>query len=246
MDLGPGGFGPGTTECTPTGTAQDGGTCVAASGTTPAHFIPDDCAAMGYFTAKCCRCDAAASGCDANGRADISGGVAAVCETCSATTVTTFCDGQYTTQLECSLQRAGAFTTQGPGGNFSHENLSAYDFDCPLNTEIYPAVAGRVSDVWTDANGAHVVEITDSAGRRWWYAHFSDSGWPVVSVGQQVALSDRIGSANCTGFCTGDHVHIEIRNAGSVSEITNALDDIGWTLDLTPSGVSGHDMQDRA
>jgi murein DD-endopeptidase MepM/ murein hydrolase activator NlpD len=41
------------------------------------------------------------------------------------------------------------------------------------------------------------------------YAHLSR---PLARVGEQVLQGERIGIAGCTGWCTGTHVHFELRH----------------------------------
>jgi murein DD-endopeptidase MepM/ murein hydrolase activator NlpD len=57
----------------------------------------------------------------------------------------------------------------------------------------------------------NVVEIADGRGYTSLYAHLS--GWR-VRVGEQVAVGQRLGTAGCTGWCTGTHLHFEMRLRG--------------------------------
>ena len=41
------------------------------------------------------------------------------------------------------------------------------------------------------------------------YAHLSRA---TVRVGQRVSAGDRLGDAGCTGWCTGTHLHFELRD----------------------------------
>ena len=52
-----------------------------------------------------------------------------------------------------------------------------------------------------------------SLGRGWvaLYAHLA--GWR-VRVGEQVSAGQRLGTAGCTGWCTGTHLHFELRHFG--------------------------------
>jgi len=52
-----------------------------------------------------------------------------------------------------------------------------------------------------------------SLGNGWvaLYAHLA--GWR-VRVGEQVAAGQRLGTAGCTGWCTGTHLHFELRRFG--------------------------------
>jgi murein DD-endopeptidase MepM/ murein hydrolase activator NlpD len=57
----------------------------------------------------------------------------------------------------------------------------------------------------------NVVEIADGRGFTSLYAHLS--GWR-VRVGQVVVQGQRLGTAGCTGWCTGTHLHFEMRLRG--------------------------------
>ena len=54
-----------------------------------------------------------------------------------------------------------------------------------------------------------VVLVQHRAGYATLYAHLSR---PLARVGEQVLQGDRIGIAGCTGWCTGTHVHFELRH----------------------------------
>ncbi len=56
-----------------------------------------------------------------------------------------------------------------------------------------------------------IVEVDVGAGYETLYAHLAR---PLVRVGAEVATGERIGVAGCTGFCTGTHLHFELRRAG--------------------------------
>ena len=61
------------------------------------------------------------------------------------------------------------------------------------------------------AGYGNVVEIAESRGYSTLYAHLS--GWR-VRVGDYVWAGERIGTAGCTGWCTGTHLHFEMRLRG--------------------------------
>jgi murein DD-endopeptidase MepM/ murein hydrolase activator NlpD len=44
------------------------------------------------------------------------------------------------------------------------------------------------------------------------YAHLSSVG---VQIGQTVATGQKLGLAGCTGWCTGTHLHFELRDIGT-------------------------------
>ena len=57
----------------------------------------------------------------------------------------------------------------------------------------------------------NVVEIADGRGFTSLYAHLA--GWR-VRVGEQVFQGQWLGTAGCTGWCTGRHLHFEMRLRG--------------------------------
>jgi murein DD-endopeptidase MepM/ murein hydrolase activator NlpD len=57
-----------------------------------------------------------------------------------------------------------------------------------------------------------VVLVDMGSGLEALYAHLSSVG---VKVGQQVSSGQRLGLAGCTGYCTGTHLHFEVRTQGT-------------------------------
>ena len=57
----------------------------------------------------------------------------------------------------------------------------------------------------------NIVQIADGRGFTSLYAHLS--GWR-VRVGEPVLQGQWIGTAGCTGWCTGTHLHFEMRLRG--------------------------------
>jgi murein DD-endopeptidase MepM/ murein hydrolase activator NlpD len=57
----------------------------------------------------------------------------------------------------------------------------------------------------------NIVEIADGRGFTSLYAHLA--GWR-VRLGEQIAQGQRLGTAGCTGWCTGTHLHFEMRLRG--------------------------------
>ncbi|HEX2296513.1 MAG TPA: M23 family metallopeptidase, partial [Actinomycetota bacterium] len=52
------------------------------------------------------------------------------------------------------------------------------------------------------------------------YAHLSSFA---VSAGQTVSQGQVVGNVGCTGSCTGDHLHFEVRVGGSPVDPLNYL-----------------------
>jgi murein DD-endopeptidase MepM/ murein hydrolase activator NlpD len=57
----------------------------------------------------------------------------------------------------------------------------------------------------------NIVEVADGRGYTSLYAHLA--GWR-VRVGERVWQGQRLGTAGCTGWCTGTHLHFEMRLRG--------------------------------
>jgi murein DD-endopeptidase MepM/ murein hydrolase activator NlpD len=102
----------------------------------------------------------------------------------------------------------GAITTRFGAG---HPGI---DIGSLRSLEISAAQAGTVVAVGQPRGFegyGNVVEIDDGHGFTSLYAHLA--GWR-VRVGQQVWPGDRLGTAGCTGWCTGTHLHFEMRRTG--------------------------------
>jgi murein DD-endopeptidase MepM/ murein hydrolase activator NlpD len=96
------------------------------------------------------------------------------------------------------------------------------------------AASGRVS-----ATGAlagyegygYVVVVDVGGGYTTLYAHLAR---PIARVGALVARGETIGIAGCTGWCSGTHLHFELRDHGQ------AVDPMSlFPLGYTPSLIQG-------
>jgi murein DD-endopeptidase MepM/ murein hydrolase activator NlpD len=74
-----------------------------------------------------------------------------------------------------------------------------------------PGVVIRVGRPRGYEGYGNVVEIADGRGFTSLYAHLS--GWR-VQVGERVLQGQWLGTAGCTGWCTGTHLHFEMRLRG--------------------------------
>ena len=83
----------------------------------------------------------------------------------------------------------------------------------PEGTPIHAAAAGTVIYCgWESGYGNLVVSSTHHNGLATAYGHQSRIA---VSCSQDVAQGDVIGYSGCTGFCTGPHLHFEVRVNGA-------------------------------
>ena len=86
------------------------------------------------------------------------------------------------------------------------------DIGVPTGTPIHAAAAGKV--IWCGwmSGYGNLVMIDHGGGLASLYGHQSRIA---ASCGESVAQGQLIGYIGCTGFCTGPHLHFEIRVNGS-------------------------------
>ncbi|MCH8821661.1 peptidoglycan DD-metalloendopeptidase family protein [Patescibacteria group bacterium] len=87
------------------------------------------------------------------------------------------------------------------------------DIGAAYGTPVYAAGSGRVitASPYGSGFGIHVF-IDHGNGYITAYAHMSSMK---VNVGQNVAKGQLIGAVGCSGFCTGSHLHFEVRRNGA-------------------------------
>ncbi|MBN1485909.1 MAG: peptidoglycan DD-metalloendopeptidase family protein [Chloroflexia bacterium] len=87
------------------------------------------------------------------------------------------------------------------------------DIAAPWSTALYSSAAGTVSYAGWRGNMGYMVEIDHGEGWVTRYGHMCQ--FPEVGTGQWVERGQLIGFMGCTGYCTGSHVHFEIRYEGN-------------------------------
>jgi murein DD-endopeptidase MepM/ murein hydrolase activator NlpD len=87
------------------------------------------------------------------------------------------------------------------------------DIGADYGAGVYAAGAGRVitASPYGSGFGMHIF-IDHGNGYITAYAHMSALK---VNVGQNVSKGQLIGAVGCSGFCTGSHLHFEVRRGGS-------------------------------
>ena len=86
------------------------------------------------------------------------------------------------------------------------------DIGVPTGTPIHAAAAGTVVYCGWEEGYGNLVVIDHHNGLATAYGHQTRVA---VTCGQNVSQGDVIGYSGCTGFCTGPHVHFEVRVNGS-------------------------------
>jgi murein DD-endopeptidase MepM/ murein hydrolase activator NlpD len=94
------------------------------------------------------------------------------------------------------------------------------DIAAPAGTTIRAARKGTV--LWTGYRGAYgLIAIVDhGSSLATLYAHMSRV---YVRPGERIGTLDSVGAIGCTGWCTGPHVHFEVRIQGSPTNPINWL-----------------------
>jgi murein DD-endopeptidase MepM/ murein hydrolase activator NlpD len=89
---------------------------------------------------------------------------------------------------------------------------SGIDIGAAHGTAVAAAGSGQVTlTVYGDYGYGNYIVIRHSDGTQTLYAHLSAI---YVSVGQYVGQGEIIGAVGCTGWCTGNHLHFEVKVGG--------------------------------
>jgi hypothetical protein len=108
---------------------------------------------------------------------------------------------------------------QGAHGSFSHSaDNTRYDIDLDtsnsIDDEVYANASGIAyvhTESATSGFGYHV-NIDVGNGQYVVIAHLSDI---FIRDGMEVAVGELIGYEGCTGFCTGDHIHVGLHEGSA-------------------------------
>ncbi len=112
-------------------------------------------------------------------------------------------------------------------GGRSHQGQDVF---APAGTPLVAAGEAEVVQAGgaDDGRGNHVALYDERRDRTYVYFHMSAA--PRVEVGEKVVAGRRVGSVGCTGSCSGDHLHFEIRRGeGADGEALDPLEVMrGW------------------
>ncbi len=105
----------------------------------------------------------------------------------------------------------------GPRWGRMHTGI---DIDGTSGQPVVASKAGRVIVASSYGGYGNAVVIDHGGGVTTLYAHLSGYN---VSMGQSVSQGAVVGYVGCTGSCTGDHLHFEVRVNGSPQDPLNYL-----------------------
>ncbi len=89
---------------------------------------------------------------------------------------------------------------------------SGIDIGAAAGTSVGAAASGKVVlAAYSNYGYGNYVIVRHADGSETLYAHLSRI---YVSLGQQVGQGEAIGAVGCTGWCTGPHLHFEVRIGG--------------------------------
>jgi murein DD-endopeptidase MepM/ murein hydrolase activator NlpD len=115
-------------------------------------------------------------------------------------------------QLELDWPADGRLNSPfGWDGNRPHSGI---DIGVLRSLDVRAADRGVVTRVgWVNGYEGYgmIVEVHLNARFSTLYAHLSNA---TVQPGQLVSAGERLGIAGCTGWCTGTHLHFELRYRG--------------------------------
>jgi murein DD-endopeptidase MepM/ murein hydrolase activator NlpD len=116
--------------------------------------------------------------------------------------------------LQLTLEWPAQGTVTTPFGFTEGRYHPGLDIGILRSLSVRAASPGRVRLVGTPTgfSGYGSVVLVDTLGSfQMLYAHLASVG---VRQGQWVAAGEPLGVAGCTGWCTGTHLHFEVRQSG--------------------------------
>jgi murein DD-endopeptidase MepM/ murein hydrolase activator NlpD len=115
-------------------------------------------------------------------------------------------------QLEFSWPADGTITSPfGRDGARWHSGLDIGILRSLDVTAASPGIVTRVGYQRGYEGYGEVVAVNVGDGYSLLYAHLAATG---VKVGDYVTAGERIATAGCTGWCSGTHLHFELRHRG--------------------------------
>ena len=96
------------------------------------------------------------------------------------------------------------------GNNRGDHIHAGQDVFAPAGTKLVAIRDGVVVEAGSDGGrGNYAYIYSPKANETYGYFHMLEA--PHVRQGQKVRAGERVGSLGCTGSCSGDHLHFEVR-----------------------------------
>ena len=106
---------------------------------------------------------------------------------------------------------------------------SGHDMFAPAGTPLVAVTDGVIADAGSDGGQGNYVHLYDpESDRTYIYMHMVQPSQ--YETGEKVEAGVELGGVGCTGSCSGDHLHFEIRDGkGMAGEAHDPLPDLkGW------------------
>jgi murein DD-endopeptidase MepM/ murein hydrolase activator NlpD len=103
---------------------------------------------------------------------------------------------------------------------------SGHDMFAPAGTPLVAATDGVLVDAGSDGGQGNYAHLYDpAADRTYIYMHMVEPS--PLEAGDEIEAGELIGGVGCTGSCSGDHLHFEIRDGkGMVGEALDPLPEL--------------------
>jgi murein DD-endopeptidase MepM/ murein hydrolase activator NlpD len=100
---------------------------------------------------------------------------------------------------------------------------SGHDMFAPTGTPIVAVTEGIIADAGSDGGQGNYVHLYDPASEQTYiYMHMAEPSQ--FETGEKVEAGVELGGVGCTGSCSGDHLHFEIRDGkGMTGEALDPL-----------------------
>lgn len=99
-------------------------------------------------------------------------------------------------------------------GNARGRPHEGQDIFAPAGTTLISPTETVVVEVGSDGGRGNWAALYDPAAKRT-YNYFHMISPAKVAAGEKLAAGDRVGQVGCTGSCSGDHLHFEVRDGNS-------------------------------
>ena len=104
---------------------------------------------------------------------------------------------------------------------------SGHDMFAPAGTPLVAATDGIVADAGSDGGQGNYVHLYDPEARPDLHLHAHGRALSRFQTGDEVEAGEQLGGVGCTGSCSGEHLHFEIRDGkGMTGEAFDPLPEL--------------------